>query len=65
MKVIIDRFEEEYAVVEIEVGKYVNVPKVLLPNAKEGDIVKIEIDKEETEKREKYIQKLMNNVFED
>lgn len=65
MKVIIDRFEEEYAVVEIEVGKYVNVPKLLLPNAKEGDIVKIEIDKEETEKREKYIQKLMNNVFED
>lgn len=65
MKVIIDRFEEEYAVVEIEVGKYVNVPKVLLPNAKEGDIVKIEIDKEGTEKRKKYIQKLMNNVFED
>lgn len=65
MKVIIDRFEGEYAVVEIEVGKYVNVPKVLLPNAKEGDIVKIEIDKEETEERKKYIQKLMNNVFED
>lgn len=65
MKVIIDRFEGEYAVVEIDVGKYANVPKVLLPNAKEGDIVKIEIDKEVTEERKKYIQKLMNNVFED
>ena len=65
MKVIIDRFEGEYAVVEIEVGRCVNIPKILLPNSKEGDIVKIEIDKLETEERKKNIQELMNNVFED
>lgn len=65
MKVIIDRFEGEYAVVEIEVGQCVNIPKILLPNSKEGDIVKIEIDKLETEERKKHIQELMNNVFED
>lgn len=65
MKVIIDRFEGEYAVVEIEVAKYVNIPKILLPNSKEGDVIKIEIDKQETEERKKNIQKLMNTVFED
>lgn len=65
MKVIIDRFEGEYAVVEIEVAKYVNIPKILLPNSKEGDVIKIEIDKKETEERKKNIQKLMNTVFED
>lgn len=65
MKVVIDRFEGEYAVVEIEIGKTVNIPKVLVPNAKEGDIVNIEVDKNETTKRKKHINKLMNKVFED
>ena len=65
MKVIIDRFEGNYAVVEIDVGKFVNIPKVLLPNAKEGDVIKIEKDKKETKNRKKNIQKLMNDVFED
>lgn len=65
MKVIIDRFEGEYAVVEIETGKCINIPKILLPNAKEGDVIKIEIDNEETKQRKKHIQDLMNSVFED
>lgn len=64
MKVIVDRFEGDYAVVEIAIGKCVNIPRVLVPDAKEGDIIKIEIEKEETEKRKKYIKDLMNNVFE-
>lgn len=65
MEVIIDRFEGDYAVVEIEVGKCVNIPKILIPNSKEGDVVKIEIDRNETKEREKHIQELMNDVFED
>lgn len=65
MKVIIDRFEGDFAVVEIEIGKCVNIPKILIPNAKEGDVIKIEIDKKETLERKKHIQELMNNVFED
>jgi phosphoribosylformylglycinamidine (FGAM) synthase PurS component len=64
MKVIVDRFEGDYAVVEIAIGKCVNIPRVLVPDAKEGDIIKIEIEKKETEKRKKYIKDLMNNVFE-
>ena len=65
MKVIIDRFEGEYAIVEIEIGKFVNIPKILLPNAKEGDVVKIEIDKNETELQRKKIENLMEKVFKD
>lgn len=65
MKVIIDRFEGEYAVVELEVGKFVNVPKTLIPDASEGDVIKIEVEKKETEERKKHIQDLMNSVFED
>ena len=65
MKVIIDRFEGEYAIVEIEVGNFVNIPKILLPNAKEGDVVKIEIDKNETELKRKKIENLMEKVFKD
>jgi hypothetical protein len=65
MQVIIDRFEGEYAVVEMDLGQYTNIPKILLPNTKEGDVVKIEIDKSETEQRKKNIQELMNNIFED
>lgn len=64
MKVIVDRIEGDYAVVEIAIGKCVNIPRVLVPDAKEGDIIKIEIEKEETEERKKYIKDLMNNVFE-
>ena len=48
MKVIVDRFEGDYAVVEIAIGKCVNIPRVLVPDAKEGDIIKIEIEKKET-----------------
>lgn len=65
MKVIIDRFEGKYAVVEIEIGQYVNVPKVLFPNAKEGDVIKIEIDTQETIIKKDRINELMDNIFED
>lgn len=65
MKVIIDRFEGEYAVCEIEVGTIVNIPKILVPNATEGDVITIEVDKNETEDRKKHVQELMNNLFED
>ena len=51
MKVIIDRFEGEFAVVELAIGKTINVPKELFTNAKEGDVFRIEFDKSETESR--------------
>lgn len=65
MKVIIDRFEGEYAIVELEIGKFVSIPKILVPNAKEGDVITISIDVEETKNRKEHIQKLVDSVFED
>ncbi len=65
MEVIIDRFEKEFAVVELEIGKFVNLPRILVPNAKEGDVVSITIDKNSTKKRKENIKNLMNNLFED
>ena len=41
MKVIIDRFEGNWAVVEIEKNKFAKMPEVLIPNGKEGDVVLI------------------------
>ncbi len=63
MKVIIDRFEGDYAVVEINKQNFVNIPIVLLENAKEGDIVSIEVKKCETKKRKNKIENLMEDLF--
>ena len=65
MKVIIDRFEGDYAIVEIEVGKYAKLSKELVPNFNEGDVIKIEFDENETIKRKNRVKELIKNVFED
>ena len=64
MWVIIDRFEGDYAVVEITPDNFVNIPKVLVKDAKEGDVIRIEVDQKETSKRKEKINNLMNQVFE-
>ncbi len=66
MKVIIDRIEGKYAVVEMENGEFENMPLSLLPEgACEGDAVIISVDKSDTEERKNKIKKLMNDLFED
>ena len=57
MKVVIDRFEGKYAVVELPDRTMVNMPKVLVPDAREGDIILISIDASETSKRKENIKK--------
>lgn len=64
MKIIVDRIEENYAIVELN-GKTYDLPIELIPDVKEGDILKIEVLKDETEQRKEEIQKLMNTVFEE
>ncbi|MFE7084167.1 DUF3006 domain-containing protein [Priestia megaterium] len=70
IKGIIDRFEEGFAVVEIE-GVTKDYPKIIFPKEAEvGDVVyitgdKVTIDKNETKKLEKEIKNLMNEVWED
>jgi ribosome recycling factor len=64
VKVIIDRFEGDYAVVEMDDKTMINISKCLIPESQEGDIIRIEIDKDETEQRKKNIKKLMNDLWE-
>ncbi len=64
VKFIIDRFEGDYALVELENKEMADMPKILLPpDAKEGDLINITIDKEETEIRRKRIQDKFDNLF--
>jgi hypothetical protein len=70
VKGIIDRFEGDIAVVEIN-GKTQDFPKSIFPKEAEvGDVVIIDgdtvaVDKKETEKLRKEIEELMNEVWED
>lgn len=64
---IIDRFEGEYALIEIN-RKIFHIPKTLLPkDAREGDVIvlNITVDKKATEKKKKSMGKLADSIFED
>lgn len=66
---IIDRFEGELAVIEIN-NITIDVPRSKLPpTVKEGDVLIIDndkytVDKNETNKRRREIQNLMDKLFE-
>ena len=65
-KLIIDRFEGDFAVCETEELNFIDIPKAALPSgAKEGDVLTISLDKEETESRKEKIEGLMNSLFKD
>jgi hypothetical protein len=63
MKVIIDRFEGEFAVVELPDRSTAELPRVLVPGAKEGDVIHIEIDVEETQRRRHAAKLLADDMF--
>ena len=64
MKFTIDRFEDNYAIVELENGEMEEIPRSLLPEeAKEGDTISINKEEGETEERKKRIENKFNNLF--
>lgn len=63
MKIIIDRFEEDFAVCELENGKFLNLPKELFPDAEEGNVINISVDATETEKRKENANKRLHSLF--
>ncbi len=66
MKIIIDRFEGDFAIAELQNKKIVNIPKAIIPpEAVEGDVISIEINREETEERKREIKNLMNDLWEE
>jgi hypothetical protein len=68
MKLIIDRFEGDYAVCEDEDQKFRNIKLLEMPEGvKEGDIIEMEmgnvtINKEATSFRSEEIEKLFNDL---
>ncbi|MCM0647365.1 DUF3006 domain-containing protein [Clostridium swellfunianum] len=70
MKVIIDRFEGNFAVCEKEDEEMINIEKSKLPsNSKEGDVLIINgenttFDEEETNARRERVRKLMDSLWE-
>ena len=60
---IIDRFEEDYAVIESGDITF-SIPKSVLPEkAKEGDCLNICINTEETKQRKEKANNLMDKLF--
>ena len=70
MRVIIDRFEGLYAVCEKEDRTMMDIKRINLPSGvKEGDVLGIDygiitIDKGETKKRRREIEKLTEDLWE-
>lgn len=65
MKFIIDRIEQDTAVVELESGELLSLPYALLCplQAKEGDVLRLSIDQEETAKRRERVSFLLKDIF--
>ena len=68
-KYIVDRFEEEYLVLEKETGETIDIPKEEIPDVQKGDVVifkngKYTVDREETEARKKIIAEKLRKLFE-
>lgn len=64
MKIIVDRIEGDYLVVELPNGKYKNINKNRYPDAKEGDIIDTEINKIiDNSNRKKIIQDKFNKLL--
>ncbi len=63
---IIDRFEGEYAVIELEDGRMVNMPRELLPlEAKEGMVINVIVDENRTGEQKKRLKDKMDKLFKD
>lgn len=66
MNFTIDRFEGDFAVVELENKSMINIPLMILPkDSKEGDILRIIKDKKETDNRKYRIEDKFKSLFED
>ena len=68
-KYIVDRFEEDFIVLEKETGGSIDIKRELLPDANRGDVLIEEngvflIDEQETLERKKRISEKMNKLFE-
>jgi len=66
IRVIVDRLEGPFAVVELPDGSMQNIPTAILPQGvKEGDVVDILINHQATKDRAQEIQRLQKELWEE
>lgn len=66
MRIVIDRFEGDYAIVELSDRTMVDLHRQFLPkSAKEGDIFEIKMIAVDDKERKGQISQLMNEIWED
>ena len=66
MRIIIDRFEEETAVVQTCDGAVYDIPRRLIPEgAEEGSVLSVTIDSAAEESRRAAVEKRMGDLFAD
>ena len=64
MYIVIDRFEGNFAVVELPDGGLADLPRALVPaDAGEGSVLRIETDAAETEKRRREAQAALDELL--
>ncbi|NLI60102.1 MAG: DUF3006 domain-containing protein [Clostridiales bacterium] len=71
-KGVIDRFEGDWAVVEMDSGEFLDMPKdTLPPNAVEGSVIAVDskgeitLSPQETQNRRKKVEDLIDKLFKD
>ncbi len=64
MRITIDRFEGDFAVVLTDDGKRISVLRLLLENGREGDVFDIVRNDSETKTRYKKIKNLIDGAWE-
>lgn len=62
MRVIIDRIEGDFAIVELEDGTTIEVSKLLFGDINEGDVFSIQKDEESTSERKEEIGSLFERL---
>ena len=62
MEVIIDRFETDYAIIELPNGNAIQAPRDLFPFAIEGDIFTISKNDSKSNERRKYLQEKFDKL---
>ena len=64
MRLVIDRFEGNYAILIDENENSYNVDKRLFKNNREGDIIYITYNKQETKNKKVEMEKMIDKLFE-
>lgn len=64
MKVIADQITGEFVLVELPDGKMANMPICLVPGVREGDVIEIGIDYQETDAKKHNAREKLNRLFE-